>query len=57
MVMVTFDLSVHRDVFKERLDAVTKMMPGDTGKASDVLAKEYSDINHDIAVLSLLETA
>ena len=50
-------ISVSSDVFQERLDEVIKMLPGVTGIADDVLAKGHSEINHDIAVLSLPEAA
>ena len=52
-----FGLSVSSDVFQERLDAVIKTVPGVTTIADDVLAKGDSEINHNLAVLSLLEIA
>ena len=52
-----FGLSVSSDVIQERLDAVIKMVPDVTGIGDDVLAKGDSDINHDIVVLILPETA
>ena len=41
----------------ERPDAVIKTVPGVTGIADNVLPKGDSKTNHDMAVLSLLETA
>ena len=55
-LILSFSLSVSSDVFWERLDAGIKALPGVTGMADDVLAKEDSEINHIVAVLSLLET-
>ena len=40
-----------------RLDAVIKTVPGVTGMVDDVLAKKNCEINHDIAVFSLPDTA
>ena len=44
------------DVIQERLDAVIKTVAGFIGITDDVLAKADSEINHDVAVLSLLDT-
>ena len=54
--MATFGLSDILDIFKEKLKAVIKVVPGVMGIADDVLAKGGSETNHDIVVLSLLET-
>ena len=43
--------------FHQRLDAIMKIMPGVTDIADDVPSKGDSEMNHDIAVFSLLETA
>ena len=51
-----FGLLESSDTFQERLDAVIKTVPGVTGIADDVLATGDSEINHDVAVLSLLKT-
>ena len=56
-LQIPFDLSVSSDVFLERLDVVIKTVPCVTGIAADVLAEGDSEINHDITVLSLLDTA
>ena len=50
-----FGLSVSSGVFQERLDAVIKIVPDIRGIAA-ILAKGDSEINHDRAVLCLLET-
>ena len=44
------------DIFKERLDAVIKMVRGVTGIGDYVLAKGNIETSHDVAVFSLLET-
>ena len=49
--------SVSSYIFQHRLDIVIKIRSGITGIVNDVPAKEDSETNHDIAVLSLLETA
>ena len=41
----------------ERLDAVIKTVPGVTGIADDVLAKEDTKVSCDVSVLSLPEMA
>ena len=51
-----FGLPVSSNVFPGRLDAVIKTVPDVTGRAHDVLIKGDSEINHEIAVLILLET-
>ena len=52
-----FGLSVSSDIFQERLDAVIKTVPGIIGIADDVIAKGDNETSHDVAVLSLFETA
>ena len=56
-LQLPFILLAFSDVFQERLDAVIKTVPGVTGIADDLLAKEDDEISHDVAVLSLLKTA
>ena len=52
LLQLAFSLSVSSDVFQEILDEVIKTVPGVTGIADDVLAKGYSEINHDVVVHS-----
>jgi hypothetical protein len=52
-----FGLKVSSDVFQERLDAVTRTVQGATGIADDCLAIGSSMEDHDVALLTLLETA
>ena len=56
MVLTSFGLSVSSKVFHVRIGAVIKTVAGLTGTADDVMAKGDNVINHDRAVLSLLET-
>ena len=48
---------VSSDIFHKRLDAVIKTVHGVTWIAEDALAKGDEEISHDVAVLSLLQTA
>ena len=52
-----FSLSIHSDIFKERLSTVIKMVSGITAIADDVLARWYDKTSHDVAFISLLKTA
>ena len=44
-------------MFQERLDRVLKIVPSTTGIADDVLCHKNTEIPHDAAVITLLETA
>lgn len=52
-----FGLKISGDVFQERLDRVLRNVPKVTGIADDVLCHGKTVIQHDIAVITLLETA
>ncbi len=52
-----FGFRVSGDIFQERLDRVLKPVHNTTGIADDVLAHGKTDIEHDAAVIQLLETA
>ena len=56
LLWLPFSLSVSSNVFQEWLDATINTVPGATGIVDGVLAEEDSEINYDIAVLSLLKT-
>ena len=52
-----FGLKVSGDVFQERLDRVLRSIPNTTGIADDILSHGKDEVEHDAAVISLLETA
>ena len=43
------------DVFIERVDEITRIVPGVTGIADDVLAKGNDKTSHDVGVCTLLK--
>ena len=45
------------DVFQERLDRVTRLLPGVIGIADDILTHGSKTAEHDWRVIALLETA
>ena len=57
MVVTTFWYVSQQDVLQERLHAVITTVQGVTSIADDVFSKGNIEINHNVAVLSLLETA
>ena len=52
-----FGLKVSGDVFQERLDRVLRNVPQTSGIADDILSYGTTEIQHDKAVITLLETA
>ena len=52
-----FGLKVSGDVFQGRIDRVLKSVPSSVGILDDILCHSNEETTHDVAVITLLETA
>ncbi|PFX34396.1 Retrovirus-related Pol polyprotein from transposon 17.6 [Stylophora pistillata] len=52
-----FGLKVSGDVFQERIDRELRSVPNSVGIVDDILCRGNEETTHDVAVITLLETA